>query len=392
MSTADRIAELDERPLDGTRVFVRVDHNVPISRSGDVTDETRLVRTVPTIARLLERRARVIVLTHWGYPGGRHDPRLSTARLAERLASHVDAPIRFCDSADPGVLGVQADAIEPGELLYVENLRFLPGEERNDAALAIAWSRSADLYVADAFSVCHRRHASVAALASYVPAVAGPSFAQEHRQLAAILTGPRPRGLVLGGAKVDQKLALLPQLMRHFDVVALGGRCAVHMAAQRDAFSTSHEANDSLADLRDATVLLPDDWRTMEQTTSSVTSAAVRDPAEIVDVGEESIERMIAALRSCRTIFWNGPLGRYEDAAGIGATRTLIATLADLTRQGVQTAAGGGDTVAALHAIDASAVGFVSVAGGAALAYLAAGNALPGILPLLATRTASDRA
>jgi len=283
-------------------------------------------------------------------------------------------------------------------LLYAENLRFLPGEEANAASLAEGWRALADLYVSDAFSVCHRRHASVAALPERLPAFAGASFVHEHRHLRDVLAAPRPRALVLGGAKVQQKMAELPALARSFDLIALGGLCAVHAAAALGTLPPLQDARalppaGALAGLP-AELLVPHDWRVVrEGRCETLESDRVPDPAAIADVGPGSMEGLLARLASCRAIFWNGPLGRYETDEGFGATAALAAACVGFGRAGAQVAVGGGDTVAAVQATaSAGRIGFVSAAGGAALAYMARGDELPGIRPLVLRGASSPAA
>lgn len=225
------IRQFDDSVAKGRTIIVRVDHNVPIGGDGKISDYSRILRTLPLIRRLLTIGRRVVVLTHWGYPGGQHKSRLSTRPLAELVASSLQVPVRFCETAEPQGVERELAALTPGSLLYCENVRFLAGEERNDQSLAEGWASLADIFVNEAFSVSHRTHASISAIATRCRSFAGPLFTRERHSLRSVSNGSRPRALILGGAKVRDKLACAVQLLDRFDLVALGGLCGAHVSA-----------------------------------------------------------------------------------------------------------------------------------------------------------------
>ena len=385
---------LDDMDLQGRTALVRVDTNVPVE-NGEVTDATRIERIAPTVADLLDKGALPVLIAHFGRPKGKVVPEMSLAVTLPALEEVLGVPVRLVSFEDaPEAVGAQ----QPGEVLLIENIRFQPGEEKNDAVLAAQLAALGDLYVNDAFSAAHRAHASTEALAHLLPACAGRLMEAELRALEAALSDPeRPLCAVVGGAKVSTKIDLLANLVARVDHLVIGGGMAnTFLAAQGVEIGTSlaerdmgDTARDILAKAEAAgcTVHLPIDVvvaRKFEANAPHETVYADECPedAMILDAGPETVERLEETFDTCKTLIWNGPLGAFEltpfDAGTVAAARAA----AEATDAGLISVAGGGDTVAALHhAGVADKFTYVSTAGGAFLEWME-GKVLPGVAAL----------
>src|SRR6266851_4679186 len=393
-----RFRTLDELDVAGKRVLLRADLNVPV-KDRKVTDATRIERLAPTIETLIAKGARVIVMSHCGRPKG-PGPALSLRPLVEPLSRAIGGrPVQFAsDCIGPAAERVVA-ALKPGEVALLENLRFHKGEEANDPAFARALAALGDVYVDDAFSAAHRAHASIEALAHLLPAAAGKLMQAELEALSAALDNPeRPLTALVGGAKVSTKLDLLNNLSGKVDRLAIGGAMAnTFLFAQgrpvgrslceRDLADTAR-AILAEAKKRGCEVILPADAVTAEKldpgvVTRTVGVNAVPMNAMILDVGPQSVARIATALEASRTLVWNGPLGAFETPPFNRATVAMAKKVAELTRAGkLLSVAGGGDTVAALHAAGViDDLSYVSTAGGAFLEWLE-GRELPGVAAL----------
>ena len=394
---------LDDIEVAGKRVLVRVDLNVPM-REGAVSDATRIDRVAPTLTELAGHGAKVIVASHFGRPRGKPVAAMSLGPLAESLSQALGGlPVRFV----PDCIGAEAEAavatLPPGEILLLENLRFHPGEEANDAAFAEALARLADLYVNDAFSAAHRAHASTTAVAERLPSAAGRLMQAELEALGKALQAPeRPVIAVVGGAKVSTKLALLANLIEKVDCLVIGGAMAnTFLHAQGVAIGASLHEPDLAADARrilgeaegaSCAIVLPTDVAVTREfregaASEAVPTADVPSDGMILDLGPETRERIEAALADSRTLVWNGPLGAFEIVPFDRATTTCARAAARLTEAGkLLSVAGGGDTVAALQGAGVlGAFSYVSTAGGAFLEWLE-GRTLPGVAALEAAR------
>ena len=393
-----RFRTLDELDVANKRVLLRADLNVPV-KDGKVTDATRIERLAPTIEALIAKRARVIVMSHFGRPKG-PDPALSLRQLVEPLSRAIGGrPVRFA----PDCIGPEAErvvaALKPGEVALLENLRFHKGEEANDPAFARALAALGDVYVDDAFSAAHRAHASIEALAHLLPAAAGKLMQGELEALGAALDNPqRPVIALVGGAKVSTKLDLLNNLTGKVAWLAIGGAMAnTFLFAQgqpvgrslceRDLADTAR-AILAEAEKRGCEVILPVDAVTAEKlepgvVTRTVGVNAVPPTAMILDLGPQTVAAISAAFEASRTLVWNGPVGAFETAPFERATTALAQKAAELTRAGrLMSVAGGGDTVAALaQAGLLDKLSYVSTAGGAFLEWLE-GRELPGVKAL----------
>ena len=379
----------------GRRVLVREDLNVPFA-DGQVTDDTRLRATVPTVAELSDKGAIVLVLAHFGRPKGTPSPEFSLAQVTKPYEAVLGRPVRYIDWEGA------ADAVatlRSGDVAVLENTRFFGGEEKNDSAVVERFATLGDLYVNDAFSAAHRAHASTAGIAGVLPAYAGRAMEAELDALEQALGTPEhPVAAVVGGAKVSTKLDVLKHLVGKVDHLIIGGGMANTFLAARgvdvgkslcehDLTGTAEEILDA-ADKAGCTVHLPYDVVVAKEfradpPTRTVNVHEVAADEMILDVGPAAVEALGDVLKNCRTLVWNGPLGAFETTPFDKATVALAKTAAALTKDGsLVSVAGGGDTVAALnHAGVADDFTFVSTAGGAFLEWME-GRELPGVAAL----------
>ncbi|HWF01876.1 MAG TPA: phosphoglycerate kinase [Caulobacteraceae bacterium] len=389
---------LDAAALHGVRALVRVDLNVPMA-DGRVTDDTRLRAAAPTIRKLVEGGAKVVLLAHFDRPRGRVTPSMSLEPLAEPLSRSLGMPVGFCDVSVGDRAADAVAAMAPGSVLLLENLRFHAGEEENDAAFADALASLGDIYVNDAFSAAHRAHASTEGLARRLPAYPGESMRKELAALEAALGSPeRPVLGVVGGSKVSTKLDLLNNLVTRLDALAIGGGMAnTFLAALGHGVGASmceHELGDTAREIVASAkasrcdLLLPLDVVVARELTPHAPHRTCRldevaADERILDAGPESVRRLCASMDSSRTLIWNGPLGVFEVPPFDAATSAAARHAAGLAKAGKLVAvAGGGDTVAALHHAGVAAdFTFVSTAGGAFLEWME-GKTLPGVAAL----------
>ena len=380
---------LDDMDLDGKRVLVRVDVNVPIE-DGRVTDATRIERVAPTIRDIRAAGGRPILLAHLGRPKGKPNPDLSLRQLVPALKEAFGAPVAFAES----------DALPGGDgVVILENTRFEPGEERNDEALARRWAALGDVYVNDAFSAAHRAHASTEAMARLLPAAAGRAMEAELRALEAALGSPeRPVTAVVGGAKVSTKLDLLRNLVGRVDRLVIGGGMAnTFLAAsglpigtslaERDMAGTAREIAEAAAEAG-CEMLLPRDVVVAHRLETGapfriVPAEDCPEDAMILDVGPDSVAHIRQAVDDSRTLVWNGPLGAFEHPPFDAGTTAAARHAAERAKAGALVAvAGGGDTVAALARAEVvDDFTYVSTAGGAFLEWME-GRTLPGVAAL----------
>ncbi len=393
---------LDDIEVEGRRVLVRVDLNVP--RDGEHVRETaRIERIRGTIAELASRKARVVLLSHFDRPKGRVVPEMSLRHVHAALEQCLGRRVAFAaDCIGPAAEAAVA-ALAPGEVLLLENLRFHAAEENNDPAFAASLAALGDIYVNDAFSAAHRAHASTAELARLLPAVAGRLMESELRAVIGALEHPeRPLMALVGGAKVSTKLAVLTHLCRKVDRLVIGGGMAnTFLYAQGHAIGRSLCERDmadtarqilATAESAGCRILLPSDAVVATELAPGAASRAVAldavpDDSMILDIGPQSVARLVAELEEVRTLVWNGPLGAFEVPPFDDGTNRVAAAAAALTRDGrLRSIAGGGDTLAALAASGAGAgFTYLSTAGGAFLEWLE-GRDLPGIAALAAAR------
>jgi len=385
---------LDDMDLDGKRVLVRVDINVPVE-DGRVTDTTRIDRIVPTVNDIVNAGGIPILLAHFDRPKGKVVPEMSLNQVVPALQEALGRDVTFID----GDYGDRVGQLGQGDVALLENLRFNPGEEKNDDAFAGRLATLGDVYVNDAIPAAHRAHASTEALARKLPACAGRLMAEELGALEKALGDPeRPLMAVVGGAKVSTKLDLLGNLVRKVNHLVIGGGMAnTFLAAQGIDVGKSLAEHDMTGTARDildradeagCEIILPQDVVVAREFKAGADSEVVpadKCPADamILDTGPDSVERIGKAMANCRTLIWNGPLGAFEIAPFDVATNQAARMAADQTKAGnLVSVAGGGDTVAALN--KAGAAGdftYISSAGGAFLEWME-GKTLPGVAAL----------
>jgi phosphoglycerate kinase len=385
---------LDDAAVTGKRVLVRVDLNVPMA-GGKVTDSTRIKEVAPTLTELAQKGGKVVLLSHLNRPKG-PEPKDSLRPVATEVARIVKRPVAFAEDC-VGPKAQQAVAMmKNGDILCLENTRFHNGEEKNDSAFAAALARLGDIYVDDAFSVAHRAHASVEALAHLLPAYAGRAMQEELEALEKALHAPqRPVAAIVGGAKISTKLDLLGNLLTHVDSLIIGGGMAnTFLAAQGKAIGKSLCENNLTATARDILtqaksqkreIVLPVDVvvarKFAAHTPSRVISVdAVGEADIILDIGPRTVEQVVSVLARTKTLVWNGPFGAFELEPFDDGTIEVAEAAAELTATGkLVSIAGGGDTMAALNAAGVTdRFTYVSTAGGAFLEWLE-GKALPGV-------------
>jgi len=390
------VQPLTSLDVSGKRLAVRADLNVPLA-DGKVSDATRIARFAKGMKPILERGARLVVLSHLGRPEGELTPALSLERIKPALAKALGRPILFSDTcAGPGVER-QSHLLEPGQVMLCENLRFERGEERNDARLGAQLAALGDIYVNDAFSCCHRAHASTtAAVLAAEHIAAGPLFMEELAQLNAALDEPQyPSVAVIGGGSVAPRLGVLKRLVAKLDRVLLGGGIANAFLFARGysigrSFVEPEHADEvleiaALAMVAGCELVTPEDFVVAGFQRKGINSypvplGGIRANRRILDIGPNTVERYQEILRSSRTIMWNGPMGTYETSPFDAGTNALAGTIAEQTRAGVcVSVAGGGDTLVALNRSGfAKDFTYVSTAGGAFLEWLEGRN-MPGL-------------
>lgn len=391
-------ATLRDVDVRGKRVLVRVDFNVPLDARGQITDDTRIRAALPTIHYLLEHGASVILMSHLGRPRGRVVESLRLTPVARRLSALLGQPVQLTPDCVGTEVERQAQALQPGQVLLLDNLRFHAQEEANDAAFAQDLARLGDLYANDAFGTAHRAHASTEGVTHFLPSVAGLLMEKELAYLGHALEHPRrPLVAIVGGAKVSDKLAVLDRLLDVADAVLIGGGMANTLLKARGyAVGASLVEDDQLDEARrlmakaaqqGKPLVLPVDVVVADRVTADaahqvMAADAVPDGWRILDIGPETVRQFGAVLATAQTIVWNGTLGVAEFPAFATGTEAIIALLVARTQAGATTIIGGGDSAAAVaQAGAAEQVSHVSTGGGAALELLE-GRTLPGVAAL----------
>jgi phosphoglycerate kinase len=384
-----------EADVAGRRVLVRIDFNVPLE-NGKVADDTRIEAALPTIELLRKRGAAVVLVSHLGRPKGRVDPALSMRPVGERLAELLGAEVHQADAVVGGDVETMATALGPGEVLLLENVRFEPGETENDPALAGALAELADLYVNDAFGAAHRAHASTAGVAGLLPGYAGLLLEREVTELTAVVESPgRPLVIVLGGAKVTDKVGVIDRFLEIAEEILIGGAmCFSFFRAQGIATGDSLVEEEGVklaaealkrAEQSDCELRLPVDLVLGERFAADA-EPRESDGVEVpdgwmgLDVGPRTAQAYSDAIAAAGTVLWNGPMGAFELPPFAAGTRAVAEAVADAKGT---TVVGGGDSVAALRQFGlAEKVDWLSTGGGASLELLE-GKKLPGVEALL---------
>ncbi|MGI8587446.1 MAG: phosphoglycerate kinase [Chloroflexia bacterium] len=392
------MAKMSLRDLDvaGKRSLVRVDFNVPLDKkTGEITDDTRIRAALPTIRALLDAGASVVLMSHLGRPKG-VTPGLSLAPAAVRLRELLPGvPMGFADDCVGEAVEAEARALRPGEILLLENLRFHPEEEANDPALARRLAALGDVYVNDAFGSAHRAHASTEGVAHLMPAALGLLMEREVAVMGKALENPeRPFTAVLGGAKVSDKIAVISNLLGKVDNLLIGGGMAntflraqgyfigdslaeADLVPQAEGLITEARAK-GVALMLPVDVVIGDAFSANAQR-RTVPLGEVPEGWRILDIGPATAAAYADAVRSARTLVWNGPMGVFEFEPFAAGTRALAVAAAEATDAGATTIVGGGDSVAAVEQAGvADRISHISTGGGASLEFLE-GRELPGV-------------
>lgn len=383
---------LDDVDVFGKRVIVRVDFNVPIEQ-GEIQDDTRIRASLPTLRRLLDGGASLVLISHLGRPKGKVNPDFSLRPVAQRLASLLGNPVVLADDVVGDDAHEKAAKLQPGDVLLLENVRFEPGEEKNDEELARELAGLGDLYVNDAFGAAHRAHASTVGIASYVPSYAGELMVAEVSALAALTRDPaRPFVAILGGAKVSDKIGVIEHLLPLVDAVLLGGgmantfllaegKAVGDSLVEADFIDTANEVVGKAQD-RGVQLLLPIDVVAapgIDGQSATIDADAIPDDWAAFDIGPRTVQSYGAAIASAKTIFWNGPMGVFERPAFAHGTLGIARAVAG---SAAFTVIGGGDSVSAIEQSGlAEKISHISTGGGASLEFIE-GSTLPGLAAL----------
>ncbi len=381
----------------GKKILLRCDFNVPQDKeTGAITSDKRIVAALPTIRYLLEKKAAVIACSHLGKPKGEWKAKLSLAPVAQRLSELLGQEVIFAKDIVGEDAKAKAAALQGGQIMLLENLRFDPREEKNDPSFAEELASMAELYVSDAFGTVHRAHASTAGVAAYLPAVSGLLVAKELEVMGGALNNPkRPFVAVLGGAKVSDKIGVINNLLDKADTIIIGGGMAYTFAkAQGGSIGKSLCEEDKLdyaremiakAEKNGVKLLLPSDTMAADDFSNDakrqvVSTMAIPDGWEGMDIGPDTIRTFCDAVKGAGTVVWNGPMGVFEFENFAAGTRAMAQALAD---SGAITIVGGGDSAAAVERMGfADKITHISTGGGASLEFLE-GLELPGVACLL---------
>jgi phosphoglycerate kinase len=391
------IKTLSDLTLQNQRVLLRCDLNVPI-KDGGITDDGRIVASLGTIRKLLDAKCSIIVVAHLGRPKGEPSKDLSLAPIAKRLGELLNKEVEFFGEITGQVN--RAHSLKAGQILMLENIRFIPAETSKDEAernlLARELSTYADVYVGDGFGAVHRKHASVYELAKLMPHAAGDLISSEVAVLEKLTVNPeRPYGVVLGGAKVSDKIGVISNLLNKVNVIAIGGGMAfTFLAAQNKQIGKSLVEIDLIPTVKElinraeqlgVKLLLPTDIVVAKEFSESsqptiVSVEEIPDDQMGLDIGPESAEHFAQEIVKCKTVFWNGPMGVFEFPNFAHGTKIVAQSLTQV--QGISVV-GGGDSAAAVRKLgfDDSQFGYISTGGGASLEYLE-GKELPGLVAL----------
>jgi phosphoglycerate kinase len=393
------VNDLSSADLQGKRVLMRADFNVPLDDQGNITDDTRIRAALPTINALTAKGAKVILTSHFGRPKSGPEDKYRLTPVGKRLAEVLGKPVVKCDDCIGETVAATVNAMQPGDVVLLENVRFYPEEEKNDPEFAQRLASVADLYVNDAFGTAHRAHASTEGVTKFLkPSVAGLLIEKELQYLQAAIENPqRPLAAIVGGSKVSSKIGVIETLLDKVDKLLIGGGMVFTFYKARGlAVGKSLVEEDKLdlakeleakAKAKGVALLLPTDIVvadafSADANTQIVPVESIPDGWMGLDIGPDSVTTFQAALADCKSVIWNGPMGVFEMDKFAKGTEAIARTLAELTPKGTSTIIGGGDSVAAVEKVGlAEQMSHISTGGGASLELLE-GKELPGIAAL----------
>ena len=392
------LANLSATDISGKRALVRVDFNVPVDDKGNITDDTRIRAALPTIQDLIQKGAKVILASHFGRPKG-VDDKLRLTPVAQRLSELLGQQVVKTDDCIGDEVAAQVSALQNGQVLLLENVRFYKEEEKNDPEFAKKLAANADFYVNDAFGTAHRAHASTEGVTHYLsPSVGGYLIEKELQYLQSAIENPqRPLAAIIGGSKVSSKIGVIETLLDKCDKLIIGGGMiftfykarglSIGKSLVEEDYIELARSLEAKAKDRGVALLLPTDIVAADKFApdANATTVSIEDiPADGMglDIGPDSIKLFQGALADCKTVIWNGPMGVFEFDQFAAGTEAIARTLAELGKTGTTTIIGGGDSVAAVEKVGlADEMSHISTGGGASLELLE-GKVLPGIAAL----------
>ena len=386
---------IQEIDVDGKKVLVRVDFNVPLDENGTITDDRRIREALPTIRYLREHNAKVILMSHLGRPKGKFNMKYSLKPVAERLSEKLGAEVRLAGDVIGDAVQAMTESLKEGDVMLLENVRFYEEEEKNDKGFSKKLASLGDIYVNDAFGTAHRAHATTAGIAEYLPSAVGFLIKKELDIMGKALTAPeRPFVAILGGAKVSDKIGVIENMMDKVDTLLIGGGMAYTFfgAMGYEIGKSIFEADKAelagellkKAETKGVKLLLPVDTVVASEFSNdapkkTVPVAMIPKDMMGMDIGEDTRKIFSEIVKNARTVIWNGPMGVFEMEKFAAGTSAVAKALAIATANGAFTLIGGGDSVAAINKNKlADKVSYVSTGGGAMLEYME-GKALPGI-------------
>lgn len=393
------VASLSSADVAGKRVLVRADFNVPLDDQGNIADDTRIRAALPTIQDLTGKGAKVVLCSHFGRPKGKVVESMRLTPVAKRLSELLGQEVVKCDDSIGEEVAAAVNGLDNGQVALLENMRFYAEEEANDPDFCQKVAANADMYVNDAFGTAHRAHASTAGVTKYLsPSVAGYLIEKELQYLQNAIENPqRPLAAIIGGSKVSSKIGVIDTLLDKVDKLLIGGGMIFTFYKARGlsvgkslveedklelAKSLEAKAKEKGVDLLLPTDVVVADNFAADASSQTVSVENIPDGWMGLDIGPDSVKVFQAALKECKSVIWNGPMGVFEFEKFAKGTEAIAGTLADLTSQGVVTIIGGGDSVAAVEKVGvASKMSHISTGGGASLELLE-GKELPGIAAL----------
>ncbi len=372
---------------EGEKIFLRVDYNVPL-KEGKVADDTRIKRTFPTIEYLLERKPILILCSHLGRPKGKVVPELSLKPVAERLSEILNKEVHFSEEIVGENVIKKINSLKPGEIILLENIRFHPGETKDDEEFAKELRKLADTYVNDAFGACHRKHTSVHSLAKFFEKkAAGFLLFEETKNLRRVRENPeRPAIAVLGGAKIDDKIGIIEGLLEVMDKILIGGGMMFTFWKAKGknigkSIFTEEYVEKAKELLKNEKIIVAEDALCAENLESEEVKNLEEIPENMAgyDIGEKSIERFKNEIKNAKTIFWNGPMGVFENEKFKKGSFEIAKMIVKITEEGAFSLAGGGETISVIkNAGVREKFSYISTGGGASLEFMEKGT-LPGI-------------